>query len=131
MNIALDYDKTYDADPGLWESFIETAGICGHQVIIVTLRNGQLDTTPYLEELGKRIPVYYTDGLPKREALLAFNGKKIDIWIDDRPETIVFGSYFDAASAQAWREGNKRMAAKRALEWSDLKVHEVDPNWAA
>ena len=38
--ISLDYDRTYTADPGLWDQFIALARSRGHEVVCVTGRNG-------------------------------------------------------------------------------------------
>lgn len=38
MNIALDYDGTYTADPDMWLRFVEEAQAAGHKVFIVTMR---------------------------------------------------------------------------------------------
>ena len=38
MLIALDYDKTYTADPALWDNFVDLAQSRGHTVKIVTMR---------------------------------------------------------------------------------------------
>ena len=41
MIIALDYDKTYTADPNLWDAFIKFAVFRGHKVICLTMRYSQ------------------------------------------------------------------------------------------
>lgn len=78
MIIALDYDKTYTADPALWELFIKNAINNGHQVICITMR--------YPEEaiILWPMPIHYTSRKAKKRWADA-NGIKVDIWIDDNP----------------------------------------------
>jgi hypothetical protein len=87
MNIAIDYDGTWDRDPNMWQDFASRARRSSHKVYVVTLRNSQ-------QSVGKAAA--FVDGVvycalkPKRETCRA-NGIKIDIWIDDMPETIGMG----------------------------------------
>jgi hypothetical protein len=86
MNIAIDYDGTWDRDPQLWQEFAARARR-SHKVYIVTLR-------PSSQGVGGESA--FVDGVvfcaykPKRETCRA-NGIKIDVWIDDMPETISMG----------------------------------------
>lgn len=59
--IALDYDKTYTADPVLWETFIAAAKHRGHSVIIATMR------------------------YPEEGAEVQRQGFYPSIWVDDSP----------------------------------------------
>jgi hypothetical protein len=77
MLIALDYDKTYTADPALWDNFIQFAHHRGHEVRIVTMRNAD---TERIADIG--VSVTYTDRKAKRNFI------KPDIWIDDSPAWI-------------------------------------------
>ncbi len=74
MLIALDYDKTYTADPGLWDEFIASCASRGHEVNIVTMR------FPSEPIEGLSIPVIYTSRKAKYGAIPAA------IWIDDTPQ---------------------------------------------
>ena len=76
MIIALDYDKTYTADPKLWNRFIEDAKFNGHTVKIVTMR--------YPSETIENSPceVVYTSRTAKAKII------KANIWIDDSPHWI-------------------------------------------
>ncbi len=84
MNIALDYDGTYTADPALWDAFILSARKRMHQVHVVTMR---ADSEPV--RLGVDVDrVHYTDRkakLPFMESL----GIAVQIWIDDMPDFIL------------------------------------------
>jgi hypothetical protein len=76
MFIALDYDKTYTADPALWDAFVQSAQDCKHTVKIVTMR--------YPSETIENAPceVIYTSRKAKATVVSA------DIWIDDNPQWI-------------------------------------------
>jgi hypothetical protein len=91
LTIALDYDDTYTADPGLWNLFIKSARERGHKVICVTCRNSRWADDDCLSPL-KALPVlvYYTDMAPKRWHMEQL-GITVDIWIDDCPECVKEG----------------------------------------
>ena len=76
MLIALDYDKTYTADPALWDDFIQSAQNRGHMIKIVTMRRPN-EVIAYAP-----VEVIYTS----RKAKSAFCDA--DIWIDDSPSWI-------------------------------------------
>jgi|688.fasta_scaffold278122_2 hypothetical protein len=76
MQIALDYDKTYTADPELWEKFIGLAQARNHSVCVVTMRY------PYENIKGLTVPVVYTSREAKVKHFIA------DVWIDDSPNWI-------------------------------------------
>jgi hypothetical protein len=87
LTIALDYDDTYTADPGLWNLFIKSARERGHKVICVTCRGQSWDNADLLK---LPILVYYTDMAPKRWHMEQL-GITVDIWIDDCPECVKEG----------------------------------------
>jgi hypothetical protein len=76
MRIALDYDKTYTADPVLWDGFARDALARGHDVFVVTMR---MPSEP-VESVS--LPVVYTSRKAKSSIVEA------DIWIDDCPQYI-------------------------------------------
>jgi hypothetical protein len=76
MFIALDYDKTYTADPALWDAFVQSAQNRGHTVKIVTMR------TPDETINGAPVEVVYTSRKAKATVVSA------DIWIDDSPQWV-------------------------------------------
>ena len=82
--IALDYDKTYTADPVLWQTFTAVAKHRGHSVIIATMRHP--DEGAELEQaLGSMVDaIVYTSRKAKHEALQR-QGFSPSIWIDDSP----------------------------------------------
>ena len=46
MTIAIDFDKTFTADPELWLSFIRSASLRGHEIICATYRKEYSDDMP-------------------------------------------------------------------------------------
>lgn len=88
MRIALDYDKTYTADPELWDCFITIAKSRGHSVEIVTMRRREwAEVVP--SDLTDRVSrVEYTDRKAKKAHMEAL-GRPVDIWIDDMPQFIL------------------------------------------
>ena len=92
MNIAIDYDDTYTAAPRLWQILIDGADFLGHNVYIVTCRH---DTPENREEVRvefvKPHRHIFTGLAAKRWFCEHQKGIQIDVWIDDRPETIERG----------------------------------------
>ena len=76
MLIALDYDKTYTADPDLWCDFLQLAKQRGHVVTIVTMRHNYESIT------DAPCDVIYTARKAKASCI------KADIWIDDSPQWV-------------------------------------------
>jgi hypothetical protein len=87
MNIALDFDDTYTRDPGLWDAFIQSAKLRGHDIRIVTFRKTTM-SHPALDYLATIIPVIYTGYVQKRKFTNDMHWF-VDVWIDDSPEFIV------------------------------------------
>lgn len=105
--IALDFDGTYTADPLFWNQFIFDAQMRGHVVMIVTLRNAELDSGGMLDHFrGVDIPIIFCDGQSKRK-VAEERGLKFDIWIDDMPESITNGSPLSPVELKQWREEQK------------------------
>lgn len=108
MRIALDFDATYTLDPEFWDAFIWLIRATGHEVILATYRHEVHDAHPLIDELKKIIPVHFTDGKAKKPFLEAL-GIVVDVWVDDRPMTILEDSAWgvDSPELAAWREANK------------------------
>lgn len=83
MRIALDYDGTYTADPGLWDVFIVMAETRGHEVLCVTSRTPGVH--PEIDDIA--CEVIYT-GNQKKGPLMALMKRHPDVWIDDHPNRI-------------------------------------------
>lgn len=106
MRIALDYDQTYTLDPTFWNAFIQMlyASRGDHEVCIVTVRDRNLDRTAELVKLERKVKVIYTAGVAKRWFLSHFGeGFVPDIWIDDKPESILYNSPTTPADLVIWR----------------------------
>lgn len=87
MNIALDYDGTYTADPALWDAFIRAARSRCHQVHVVTMRH---ESEPV--RLGEQVDrIHYTDRKAKLQ-YMATRGIEVQIWIDDQPRFILLSA---------------------------------------
>lgn len=89
LTIAIDFDDTFMADPGLWELFIRLARCLGHTVICVTARRGKFleDRQEVEQALPAGVKAYFSYDTPKR-TYMASQGVEVDIWIDDIPEGI-------------------------------------------
>lgn len=77
----LDYDRTYTADPILWDEFVASAQRRGHRVLCVTMRRPD-------EAITMPCPVVYTS----RRAKVPFvegEGITVDVWIDDSPHWLL------------------------------------------
>lgn len=88
MIVAIDYDNTYTADPETWNKVIHLFLTTKHTVICVTGRdNTEAMSSPVMSSVGRLIPVIFAGTSWKRVAAEKA-GYKVDIWIDDTPESI-------------------------------------------
>ena len=90
LEIGLDYDNTFTADPDLWRSFINSCQERGHRVWIVTARR-QADHNHDDMNTPDGIPVVFTEMASKVWFMKERRGVEIDIWIDDDPLTCAQG----------------------------------------
>lgn len=85
--VAIDYDETISLNEVGWMRIIKAFQNEGFKVIVVTYRPPECD--PW--ELGwfskGGIPVHFTSGKAKRKFMHDL-GVRVDIWIDDMPETV-------------------------------------------
>lgn len=104
MNIALDYDQTYTLNPRFWNDFIERCKADEFDVRVVTIRDERYDRTAPLIKLENKVPVIYTRGVAKRWFCSHFASDfQVDVWIDDKPETIIANSETTPEALAAWR----------------------------
>lgn len=104
MKIALDYDHTFTADPDFWRLFIEQCDKSGHEVRIVTARDVCHDRTQRLVDIEKFVIVVYCRGIAKKWFMTHFGDGFIpDIWIDDKPESILENSSVTPEKLVEWR----------------------------
>jgi hypothetical protein len=90
LNIAVDFDNTYTADPELWDIFIRAAMDRGHTVYCVSARPEKEMNKPK-RTIGLLIGdrnCFGTCFEPKKEFMKS-KGIHINIWVDDSPEMIV------------------------------------------
>jgi hypothetical protein len=87
LTIAIDYDDTFTSDPVSWMHVIQILEYW-HRVICVSSRKNTLENMNTLRsELHDAVTVVLAYDKPKRLAAKEA-GFDVDIWIDDRPETI-------------------------------------------
>lgn len=101
----LDFERTVTADPNLWKCFIVGAVRVGHKVLLITTsRNSQKLQREIDGALGnvkqQLIAILYTGGNPKRQFALLY-GHRVDVWIDDIPETIGAETHHEVRDAES------------------------------
>jgi len=83
-HIAIDWDNTISADQEFFKQLIRNFQQAGYSPFICTLRapdrENLREIIEVLEELT--IPIYLTDGMPKRKFMKDL-GVKVHLWIDD------------------------------------------------
>jgi hypothetical protein len=84
MKIAIDYDDTYTLDPEGWELFISLMQSRGHEVVCITKRYRSL-----LQEVIDTVSVPVVGASRSKLEAARMSGHKIDVWIDDKPQTII------------------------------------------
>lgn len=107
MNIGLDYDDTFSADPELWELLIHAAKARGHDVRIVTFRfesTSAYANDDVIEDAKKNgIPVIFCNGIQK-DRVTRDLGFPVDIWIDDWPVGIPIAEHLAGMAVGARRD---------------------------
>ena len=104
MNIALDFDRTYTLNPEFWDDFITKCQAEGHDIRMVTVRDDRYDRTAMIAEMETVLPVIYTRGVGKRWWVGHFaEGWSVDVWVDDKPESITENSPTTPEDLLLWR----------------------------
>jgi hypothetical protein len=91
LTFALDYHKTYSADPKFWNVFIQLVWLRKDKVYCVSHSTDEQEIADLMDSIGKIIGkdmVILTHGKAKKPYCDA-NGIDIDIWIDNNPIHIV------------------------------------------
>jgi len=91
LTFALDYHKTYSADPKFWNVFIQLVYLRKDKVLCVSHATDQEEIDDLYKSIGKIIGkdnVILTNGFAKKP-YCDEHGIDIDIWIDNRPEHII------------------------------------------
>jgi hypothetical protein len=93
LTISIDFDRTFAADPALWGEFAAEAVGEGNKVVMVSRREDTPENQAYVaKSLGKwatsfsRVLLVGTDKL--KDAAAKDAGIKVDIWVDDAPQTV-------------------------------------------
>ncbi len=89
MDIGIDFDGTYAADPAAWAQVVRVLQAAGHKVVLVTNRTSGTWGEEVRRLVGMTMPIIYAGdrGESKYQAARR-NGFKIQVWIDDNPGTI-------------------------------------------
>lgn len=86
MTFGIDFDGTFAAAPDLFRIFVERGRRMGHDFVLVTQRTE--DFRQGVEDVcGSLLPIVYAGGMTKRAAA-ARKGWKVDVWIDDNPQSV-------------------------------------------
>lgn len=105
VKIAIDYDNTYSSCPDMWSDIISIMKSFGNDVRIVTTRSPRDDNID--GRIDPDIPIIYCDGVAKKYYCHWFandyEGWDPDIWIDDKPESILENSLGTRESLKKWR----------------------------
>jgi len=92
LNIAIDFDGTWNRDHDTFMTISEIFQDRGHRVFIVTNRKPR--QKKFVEEVVLQGPIedhqLFFCGLTPKRQFMKDQGITIDIWIDDEPES-VFG----------------------------------------
>ncbi len=98
INIAIDFDNTITADPQLFKHLINSIRMYGHKVYIVTYRYGPIshasnaDVWCWKDDVDG---IIFTGHNAKRKFLYDTHKIKIDIWMDDTPDSITTTEYYN------------------------------------
>lgn len=85
--VAIDYDGTWKEAPQLWEAVSDAIKDNGGNCICITSRATDTKNKELEKSIGKHMKILYANGKPK-EKIAKDNGYRVNVWIDDKPETI-------------------------------------------
>jgi hypothetical protein len=91
--ISIDFDGTWTRDPPAWRAFAKMLDRRGHTVIVTTNRydvpffSGQVRRAVGTSAVRE---VIFAGAKPKRQAARE-RGYKVDVWVDDIPEMVLWG----------------------------------------
>lgn len=86
MIFAIDFDKTWTAEPRGWAQWYQLFTGLGHTVIMVTGRR-EMSEDMRRYSLPPAMPIVFA-GPEMKEKAATLAGWKVDVWIDDMPGTI-------------------------------------------
>lgn len=109
MHVAIDYDGTYTAAPEAWSAAVAALRDAGVRVSMVTARDDRYDRNAELDMIAESgTPVHYTRGFAKRQWMTHIAEDPVDVWIDDRPESVIGNSQMTVEELAAWRASRHR-----------------------
>ena len=91
LNIAVDFDDTFSADPIMFKEVIKIFKSRGHKVYLVTYRHGDINhvaNSDIFDHKDVFDDIFFT-GYNAKDNFMKSQNIKIDIWIDDYPYSIV------------------------------------------
>ena len=92
--IAIDFDNTFTADPYMWAATLKVFKARGHQPLCVTARRDTAENADAINAVfdhhNCQMPIYFSS-LGSKLAFMESRGIKVDIWIDDDPQSVVRG----------------------------------------
>jgi HK97 family phage portal protein len=94
MTVSIDFDRTFAADPQMWGEFAKQAVADGNTVVMIS-RRPESDREEVISSLGDYAESFSQVLLVGGDTLKADAadeaGIKVDVWVDDSPQTIKKG----------------------------------------
>jgi HK97 family phage portal protein len=94
MTVSIDFDRTFAADPQMWGEFAKKAVADGNTVVMIS-RRPESDREEVISSLGDYAESFSQVLLVGGDTLKADAadeaGIKVDVWVDDSPQTIKKG----------------------------------------
>ena len=91
MTVSIDFDRTFAADPQMWGEFARKAVADGNTVVMIS-RRPESDREEVISSLGDYAELFSQVLLVGGDTLKAdaadAAGIKVDVWVDDSPQTI-------------------------------------------
>ena len=95
MTVSIDFDRTFAADPQMWGEFAKKAVADGNTVVMIS-RRPESDREEVVSSLGDYAESFSQVLLVGGDTLKAdaadAAGIKVDVWVDDSPQTIKQGN---------------------------------------
>ena len=86
--ISIDWDDTYTADPETFAGIVEDLREAGHQVGVITRRYDTIENRIEISKAEAEFDFMLFAGAASKQEAAEAAGITVDIWIDDKPQTI-------------------------------------------
>lgn len=99
MTFGIDFDNTITSDPQLFKHLINSIRMYRHKVYITTYRYGPLthESNSDIKQWEDNVDgIIFTGHCAKRSFLWNEHKLRIDIWMDDTPDSITTSEYYRA-----------------------------------